>query len=181
MYSTKNKAGIQVNLTGSGVKMKNQRIFPGIILIGFGAYFLMQRSNVQLFQDFYSWPTLLLIVGIAFLFQGYGAKDYEAILPGVILAGFGLHFHIVRRLEVWPDHIGTFILIIALGFLLRAQKAGAGFFQGLLFLAISILLLFYDKAEQLLGPLGPGLSSILRFWPAALVLVGLYLLLSKKK
>lgn len=181
MYSTKNKAGIQVNLTGSGVKMKNQRIFPGIILIGFGAYFLMQRSNVQLFQDFYSWPTLLLIVGIAFLFQGYGAKEYEAILPGVILAGFGLHFHIVSRLEVWPDHIGTFILIIALGFLLRAQKTGAGFVQGLLFLSISILLLFNDKAENILGPLGPGLSSILRFWPAALVLVGLYLLLSKKK
>jgi hypothetical protein len=181
MYSTKNKDGIQVNLTGSGVKMKNQRIFPGIILIGFGAFFLMQRSNVQVFQEFYSWPTLLMIVGIAFLFQGYGAKDYEAILPGIILTGFGFHFHIVSRLEVWPDHIGTFILIIALGFLLRAQKTGAGFFQGLLFLAISILLLFYSKAEGLLGPVGPGLSSLLKFWPAALVLIGMYLLISKKK
>lgn len=122
--------------------MKNQRIFPGIILIGFGAYFFLQQSNIPALQPLNTWPTLLMIVGIAFLFQGYGAKDYNAILPGVILFGFGLHFHVVNRLEIWPDHIGTFILIIALGFLLRHQKTGTGIFQGILFLILAALMLF---------------------------------------
>ena len=87
--------------------MKNQRIFPGIILIGFGVFFFWQQSKISLFAEFISWPTLLMIVGIAFLCQGYGGKDYESILPGVILTGFGLHFHVVNYLSIWPNTIGN--------------------------------------------------------------------------
>lgn len=161
--------------------MKNQRIFPGIILLGFGLYFFLQQYHITLFQGFHTWPTLLIIVGIAFLFQGYAAKDYEAILPGVILSGFGLHFHIVDRLEIWPNSIGTFILIIALGFLLRHQKVGAGLFQGILFLVLAILLLFYDKIIGYLGLLETSAATVLKFWPALFVGYGIYLLFMKKK
>lgn len=135
----------------------------------------------MLFKEFYTWPTLLLIVGVAFLFQGYGAKDYEAIFPGVILTGFGIHFHVVNRLEIWPDHIGAFILIIALGFLLRYQKVGAGLFQGLLFLTLAICLLFYDKIVQWFGLVESSVSIAWKFWPIALVCVGCYLLFIRKK
>ncbi|PAE24106.1 MULTISPECIES: DUF5668 domain-containing protein [Bacillaceae] len=161
--------------------MKNQRIFPGIILLGFGAYFFLQQSGFTALQSFYSWPTLLIIVGAAFLIQGYGARDYDSILPGVILTGFGLHFHVVNRLEIWPDHIGTFILIIALGFLLRHQKTGAGLFQGILFLILAALLLFYDRVAEWMGLLDNGVSDVWQFWPILLMLIGLYFLLSKKK
>lgn len=161
--------------------MKNQRMIPGIILIGFGAYFYLQQSNITLFQQFYTWPTLLMIVGIAFLGQGYWGKDYEAILPGVILAGFGLHFHVVNRLEIWPDHLGSFILIIALGFLLRYQKVGNGLLQGIMFLILAVLLLFYDRIVAWLGLLENGVSLAWQFWPTALILAGLYLLFFKRK
>lgn len=161
--------------------MKNQRIFPGIILIGFGTYFFLQQSQITLFQQFFSWPTLLAIVGIAFLFQGYLAKDYEAILPGVILAGFGIHFHVVNHLQIWPNHIGTFILIISLGFFLRYQKVRAGLFQGVLFLILAVLLLFYDKIVKWLGFLENGVNLAWRFWPAVLILIGVYLLFNRKK
>jgi hypothetical protein len=161
--------------------MKNQQIFPGIILIGFGAYFYLQQTNVSIIQEIYTWPTLLIIVGIAFLFQGYWAKDYEAILPGVILSGFGLHFHVVDRFDIWPDHVGAFILIIALGFLLRYQKIGTGLFQGLLFLCLAIFLLFYDQIFGWFGLLENGVSFAWRFWPAAFILIGCYLLFFKRK
>jgi hypothetical protein len=171
-----------VNLTGSGVfSMKNQRIFPGITLIGFGSYFFLQQSGITVFQQFYTWPTLLIIVGIAFLGQGYIAKDYEAILPGVILLGFGLHFHVVNRFEIWPDHIGSFILIIALGFLLRYQKTGTGLLHGFLFLILAILLLFYDKIANWFGVLETNVALAMKFWPALLVVVGVYLLFIKRK
>lgn len=161
--------------------MKNQRIFPGIILIGFGAYFFLQQSGITLFQQFYTWPTLLVIVGAAFLGQGYFSKDHEAILPGVILAGFGLHFHLVHRVTFWPDHIGTFIFIIALGFLLRYQKTGTGLFQAVLFILLAVLLLFYDKIAGYLGLVQNGFSLAWKFWPAVLILFGAYFLFFKKK
>ncbi|MBU8879589.1 hypothetical protein BGM26_11385 [Bacillus sp. FJAT-29790] len=160
--------------------MKNQRIFPGIVLIGFGAYFFLQQFNIAILQPYFVWPTLLMIVGIAFLFQGYRSKDNQAILPGVILTGFGLHFHVVNHLKIWPDHIGIFILIVALGLLLQYQKNGTGLFPGLLFLLVAALLLFYDKVTVSVNLLGSGLSAALTFWPILLILAGAYFLLKTK-
>lgn len=160
--------------------MKNQRIFPGIILIGFGAYFYLQQTQLNLFKEFYTWPTLLIIVGVAFLGQAYIAHEFEAILPGTILLGFGVHFHVVNKLALWPDHIGAFILIIALGFLLRYQKLGTGLFQGLLFLALAGLLLFYDKIASWFGLIENGVSLAWKFWPAVLIVIGVYLLFKKE-
>ncbi|NQD65099.1 hypothetical protein HP456_04120 [Bacillus haikouensis] len=161
--------------------MKQQRIFPGFILIGFGLYFYLQQKNIVLFQEFFTWPTLLMIVGTAFLGQGYGARDYEAILPGTILVGFGLHFHVVNKLEIWPDHMGTFILIISLGFLLRYQKTRNGLFQGILFLTLSIILLFYDKVGGYLGLIEGQVGSAWEFWPIVIIVIGVYLLFIRKK
>lgn len=161
--------------------MKNQRIFPAIILLGFGAFFFLQQNEINFFKGYDTWPTLFIILGIAYLFQGYIAKDYEAILPGIIFTGFGLHFHITERLNLWPNSIGIFILIIALGFLLRYQKVGAGLFQGVIFLVLAILLLFYEKIVGWLGILEGGISDIWKFWPVLLIGYGVFLLLVKKK
>jgi hypothetical protein len=161
--------------------MKNQKIFPGIILIGFGAYFFMQQSGITVFEKFYTWPTLLMIVGLAFLGQGYIAKDYEAILPGVILLGFGVHFHVVGHLAFWPNQIGTFILIIAIGFFLRYQKTKNGLFQSILFLVLALLSLFYNRVASYLGLLEDSVSMAWKFWPIILIVLGVYFLFIKKK
>ncbi|MFJ7727131.1 LiaF transmembrane domain-containing protein [Neobacillus sp. NPDC097160] len=162
--------------------MKNQRIFPGIILIGFGAYFLLQQTGITLFQAFFTWPTLLIIVGIAFLGQGYSAREYEAILPGVIMSGFGLHFHFSGHLSFWPTNtIGMLILIISIGFFLRFQKTNNGLLQAFLFLILAVLLLFYDKIAGYFGLLQNGMNFIWKFWPALLIVVGIYFLLKRKK
>ncbi|KHD86900.1 LiaI-LiaF-like domain-containing protein [Heyndrickxia ginsengihumi] len=161
--------------------MKNQKIFPAVILIGFGLYFYLQRYHLEGMAQYFTWPTLLIIVGLAFLGQGYWGNDYEAILPGVILVGFGLHFHIVHKIAIWPDNIGIFILIISLGFLLRYQKTGDGLLYGLLFLLLSVVLLFSDKTLSWFGLVENNVSSLWNFWPAILVIIGFYLLIIKRK
>ncbi|MGV3465158.1 MAG: LiaI-LiaF-like domain-containing protein, partial [Heyndrickxia sp.] len=61
--------------------MKNQKVFAGIILLGFGFYFYLSQNHLELFKEYITWPSLLIIIGIAFLVQGYNGKNYEAILP----------------------------------------------------------------------------------------------------
>ncbi|WP_042459289.1 LiaI-LiaF-like domain-containing protein [Neobacillus dielmonensis] len=162
--------------------MKNQRIFPGIILIGFGGYFFLQQTGITIFPQFLSWPTLLMIVGIAFLGQGYSAKEYEAILPGVILTGFGLHFHLAGHASFWPNNTsGMLILLISIGLFLRFLKTNSGLFQAVVFLLFSILLLFNDKIMGYFGVLQSSISFIWKFWPALIIVVGVYFLLKKKK
>ncbi|WP_335869159.1 LiaI-LiaF-like domain-containing protein [Bacillus sp. 2205SS5-2] len=161
--------------------MKKQRLFPAVILIGFGLFFYLQEAQIELFSGFFNWPTLFLIIGFAFLMQGYKGKDHEAILPGVILSGFGLHFHVLQRLTIWPDHIGVFILIISLGFLLRYQKTGDGLWQGILFLVLSITLLFYQTVMQSLQMLETRFSFIWQLWPLFFIGVGVYLLFFNRK
>lgn len=160
--------------------MKKQRIFPGIILIGFGLYFFLEHSEIEIFPGFFSWPTLLCIVGIAFLVQAYSGNEYESILPGVILLGFGAHFHIANNLEIWPDSLGIFILIISLGFILRTRKTNSGMMHGLILFTVAILTLFYDKIITSFGILETGTDSIEKFWPFVLMAIGVYILLRKK-
>jgi hypothetical protein len=77
--------------------------------------------------------------------------------------------------------MGAFILIMALGFLLRYQKTGTGLFNGILFLILAGLLLFYDRISAWLETMENGISTLWNFWPAALILIGVYLLLMKRK
>ncbi|WP_462412412.1 LiaI-LiaF-like domain-containing protein [Neobacillus sp. Marseille-QA0830] len=162
--------------------MKNQRIFPAIILIGFGGYFFLQQTGITIFPQFFSWPTLLIIVGVAFLGQGYSAKEHDAILPGVILTGFGLHFHLAGHASFWPENTsGMLILLISIGFFLRFLKTNTGMFQAILFFLLAILFLFNDKITGYFGLVQSSISFIWKFWPALIIVIGVYFLLKKKK
>lgn len=134
-----------------------------------------------MYPQFYSWSTLMIIAGAAFLGQGYLAKEYEAILPGVILAGFGLQFQAADQLALFQNQNGFFILIIALGFLLRYQKTHTGLFQTVVFLILAILLLFYDKVASYLGVIQTKAATGWKFWPIILIVSGFLLLYKKKK
>ncbi|MBS4216980.1 hypothetical protein KHA96_01485 [Bacillus sp. FJAT-49711] len=161
--------------------MKKTSYLSGVTLIGFGIYFLFQQYHFSPFQGFYTWPTLLVIVGIGFLANGYFGKDYESILPGVILTGLGFHFHIANKLEAWPDHVGIFLLLIAVGLLLKYVKTGTGLFQGLLFLTISAILLFFERLVDWSANKGHNIASISNFQPYFFIIVGAYLLFIKRK
>ena len=161
--------------------MKKSSILPGIILIGFGIYFYLERADIVLFSGFDHWATLMIIIGAGFLIQGYWGKDYDSILPGVILAGLGIHFHIAEILQAWPDHLGAFILILALGFLLRYQKSGTGLSYSIIFFVVAAIHLFYDRILGWLNGFGAASAGLSTFWPLFLVLAGLYFILAKRK
>lgn len=155
--------------------LNGKRMFPGILLIGFGLYFFLQQSAFTWVKPYLGWPALLLITGISFLVQGL-KEEGSGILPGVVLTGFGLHFYVVDYLGWWANDTGVFILIIAVGFLLQHQKTGHGLLNGILFLFLAAITLFYGTIKQWLGPL----ESFWQFWPLVLIAIGGYLLFVQK-
>lgn len=72
--------------------MKQSKTFIGVLLIGFGLFFVLQQYSIPILSRFDTWPTILIILGMAFLAQGYLNKQPESILPGGILTGLRLHF-----------------------------------------------------------------------------------------
>ncbi|WP_449537156.1 LiaI-LiaF-like domain-containing protein [Ferdinandcohnia sp. Marseille-Q9671] len=161
--------------------MKKNNIFSGIILVGFGCYLLLQQLNIPLFTSFFSWQTLVTIAGIAFLVQAYGENNPSSILPGVILVGFGFHFHSINLLSFWPKQPGTLLFIIGVGLLLTYFKTKNGLIHSVVVLFVSLLFLNYNRFMSWLGFIEGGFSFILNYWPLLLVGIGFYLLFIKKK
>ncbi|CAM3933388.1 LiaI-LiaF-like domain-containing protein [Lederbergia lenta] len=161
--------------------MKKKSLLSGVILFGFGIYFLLQQYHFTLISELYTWPTLLVIIGVGFLVQAYAGKAYEAIVPGVVITGIGVHFHITNKLAIWPDHTGIFLLVIALGLLLTYVKTGVGVVQGILFLLAAILILFFDKLTDWAVTNGHNIAVISKIWPFIFVIAGAYFLFFSKK
>lgn len=161
--------------------MKNKGIFPGLLLIGIGFYFLMHQLHIPTLEKIFTWPTLLIILGIIFLLQAYFSNDHDSIFPGTILLGIGTHIHGKSLFAIWPNHWGMYTLIISLAFLLRYQKTKTGLVPGIILLVISILGVFYGGLISWMSWIGKFVSLLESFWPVALIAIGLYLLFVKKK
>jgi hypothetical protein len=158
--------------------MKHNGIFPGVILIGLGIYFLASSWSIPYLNLISDWPTLFVIFGIAFILQGKASNDSNQYFPGVILIGLGLHFHAMNLVDHWPNQWEVYTLLIGIAFLSQtSKKKKDGFFLGCLFVFFSILGLFSTGFVSWVDKL---FNIFENFWPIAIILIGLYLLLKKK-
>lgn len=160
--------------------MRKKHTLTAFLLIGIGTYFLLKQLKFPIITDFYSWPTLLMIVGIAFLLHSYIAKDYDKLFPGVIILGIGIHYHGLNHYTFWIDHWGIYTIIIGLAFLIRYQKTKSGLLFGLILLALSFIAIFASNQPSWFYWINEFMALLETFWPLALVLVGAYLLFNKK-
>nr|WP_010531143.1 DUF5668 domain-containing protein [Lentibacillus jeotgali] len=161
--------------------MKRQHSFAAYLLIGIGVYFLLRELKVPIVTDFYSWTTLLIIIGIALLIHSYTSRDYQHLLSGTIVLGLGIHFHGLNHYTFWIDHWAVYPLIAGIAFIVRGLRTKSGVFTGIIMTAISILLMF---SVQLPAPLDwiYDLTSLLeQFWPLILIGIGIYWLKKKSK
>jgi hypothetical protein len=158
--------------------LKRQGVFPGVLLIGVGVIFLLQNYNIPFINYIFSWPSILVMIGLAFMFQAYIGKDYHSIFTGVLLVGLGIHFHGLQLFSFWPDHWAVFTAIIGVAFLLRYSKTKKdGLFPGIILLLISLVAFMYTEFINLFGSL---FAYIENFWPVALIGAGVYFLFFKK-
>ncbi|GGF06692.1 putative membrane protein YsxD [Halobacillus andaensis] len=156
--------------------MKKQNAFAGYLLIGLGIYFLLRQLNIPYFSAFYSWPTILIIIGAAFLLHSYLTKDYSNIIAGVILLGLGLHFHSKDRYSFWIDHWAIYPMIVGFAFLLKYIKTKSGILPALVLLGLAGFGLFSTSNPSWFSFIYTLISWIEQFWPIVLVILGIYLL-----
>lgn len=159
--------------------MKKQHSLTAYLLIGLGIFFLLKQLKIPILTDFYSWQTLLIIIGLALLLQGFISKNYQNIFSGTVVLGIGIHLHGLKYYSFWSDHWAVYVLIVGIAFLVRATKTKKGYFLGFTLIILSILFIFSSLIPISLYWVNDIVSLIERFWPVALIIIGIILL--KKK
>ncbi|WP_369693658.1 DUF5668 domain-containing protein [Lentibacillus sp. CBA3610] len=160
--------------------LKRQHSFAAYILIGIGVYFLLRELKIPIITDFYSWPTLLIIIGIALLIHSYTSKDYQHLLSGTIVLGLGIHFHGLNHYTFWIDHWAVYPLIVGIAVIVRSLRTKHGLFTGILISAISILLIFSIRLPAAFDWVYDLTALLERFWPLILIGIGIYWLKKKR-
>ncbi|MFE4119561.1 LiaI-LiaF-like domain-containing protein [Priestia sp. YIM B13486] len=161
--------------------MKKQSMFFGVLLVGFGIFFLLNELHMSIAAKVYTWPVLLILIGAALSTESALSQDHSNLLASYILITLGIHFYVSEQIPFWPTNISMVVFMVAISFLLSARKAKSGFFQGGTLLIIAILMMFSDRLKLFLPKVEDGVNYLTTFWPILLLLVGLYLLFFKRK
>ncbi len=160
--------------------MKKQNSFIGYLLIGIGIYFLIKQLNLSLFESFYSWPTVLMIIGIVFLIHSYSTHEYEHIFTGVLLVGLGVHFHGLENYDFWIDHWSIFMFIAGVAFVIRSLQTHLGLIPGIILISISLVLIFSVTLPDAFKWFYGVVEFLESFWPIFLIAFGFYMLFRKR-
>lgn len=160
--------------------MGNKNTFLSILLIGLGFYFLLRQFSIPILSNFYSWPTILMIVGIAFLVNAYAGGVKQNVFPGAALLGLGIHLHGIHHYSFWIDHWGVYLFILGIAFLLKYQQTKRGLWIGLFLVILSIFSIFSSVKPGWFFWLDQFFTYIEKFWPVVLIMIGFYLMFNRK-
>lgn len=156
--------------------MKHQNSLIGFLMVGVGIYFSLRQLEVTLLNNYYDWPTLLILLGIALLAHSHFAKDHSSVFIGWLLLGFGFHFLAVGHIPYWEDQWGVYVLIIGIAFLMKYTKVKAGLIPALLLIILGLFALFSPFQPFWFAWIENVFMLIQRFWTIILVGLGIYLL-----
>lgn len=163
-----------------GVSLKRNNSFAAYLLIGIGIYFLLKQFEIPILINFYSWPTLLMITGIAFLIHSHTSKDYQNLFTGIIILGLGIHFHGLENYSFWIDHWAAYPFIVGIAFMIRYIKTKSGLLIGMILTGISSIMLFSITVPGWFDWIYRITDLLESFWPITIIVLGIYLLLRKK-
>ncbi|GAA0601330.1 hypothetical protein GCM10009001_17550 [Virgibacillus siamensis] len=160
--------------------MKKRNTFAAYLLIGVGIFFLLRKLEIPIITDFYSWPTLLIIIGLALLLYSYTTNDYQHLFSGTLILGIGIHFHGMTHYEFWIDHWAVYLLIVGIAFIVRAIRTRKGFVMGVILIGLAIMFIFSFKLPGKFDWVYDITAVLESFWPLFLIGLGVYWLKKKK-
>ncbi|MBU8565702.1 hypothetical protein KM914_04510 [Virgibacillus pantothenticus] len=160
--------------------MKKQNTLTAYLLIGIGLFFLLQQLNIPIFNNFYSWQTIIIVIGLVLLIHSYITKNYQNLFSGTILLGLGIHFYGLAYYSFWIDHWAMYVLIVGIAFIVRFFQTKEGVIPGLLLIAFSLIMIFSVQLPTWFNWIYSIVDLMERFWPVLLIIIGFYLLKGRK-
>lgn len=73
-----------------------------------------------------------------------------------------------------------YTLIIGIAFIVRATKTKKGYILGILFIGVSIFMIFSSKVPAYFNWVNDVTPFVTNYWPILLIIIGIYLLKKKK-
>jgi len=159
--------------------MRKQNLFFAYLLIGLGVYFLIRQLDLAIFRPFFGWPTILALLGIAFLLHSYTTKEKQNIFLGVILLGLGIHFHGLENYDFWYNHWAIYTLIIGIAFLIWFFYTKKGLISAIVLITISVIMIFSISLPEWFQGIYGVIDFFETFWPVILIAIGIYMIRKK--
>jgi hypothetical protein len=157
---------------------RRNRIISGLVLILLGGLFLLDQ-----FVQIPAMGNLFLpALGLFFLIWGIATRTGGLLIPGGILTGIGTGVYLMQALRLEGEQEpgifllsfgGGFILIALLSLVFSAEKHWWALIPGGILAAIGGALYMGGAALDILQLVG-------KFWPVALILVGVWVLLRRR-
>jgi hypothetical protein len=146
----------------------------GLVLVIIGAWLLVTQFFPAL-RGWFSWPAIIIAVGLLLFLSGLFLGEYEMVIPGCVVGGVGgiLYWqNLTGNWESWsyvwaliPGFAGTGTLLAGL-----LRRDGPQVRGGLWTLLVSaILFLVFGSLFGVIGALG-------RYWPVLLIVLGIFAL-----
>jgi len=155
-------------------RTKRSGMAVGAVLIIIGAWLLIVQF-IPALRGWFSWPTIIIAVGLLLFLLGLFLGEYEMAIPGCIVGGIGgilFWQNTTGNWESWsyiwaliPGFAGTGTLIAGL------SRRDGGQVQGGLWtmLVSAVLFLVFGSLFGAIGVLG-------QYWPVLLIVLGLFAL-----
>lgn len=154
-------------------------IVAGLVLIFIGGIFLVYQLFPGLravFDIQFSWPLIIVAVGVAMLLFGLIGGAPDLAVPATIVGGVGGLLYWQNATGNWASWAYVWTLIpgfVGLGVLIAGLAGGRPrerWLGGLNLIVVSLVLFL------IFGAFLGGLDLLGPYWPALLILLGLYLL-----
>lgn len=161
--------------------MKKKSILLPLTLLAVALYAILSGSQFDLWEDQEKWFTLVLLFGLAFLYQGKKEQDYAHVFIGMLLAGLSLHFILQPKIDYWPDTFTMIVFIVGLALFMKSAQKKEYRLESVVLIALGLFLYFFQQITKQLSALSIPTSGFELYWPYVLILVSLLLLFLKRK
>ncbi|MEK4791066.1 hypothetical protein [Bacillus sp. FSL K6-2971] len=161
--------------------MKKKSILLPLTLLAVALYAILSGSQFDIWKDQEKWYTLVLLFGLAFLYQGKKEQESAHVFIGMLMTGLSLHFILQPKLDYWPDTFTMIVFIVGLALFVKSSQKKEYRIESVVLIALGLFLYFFQQITKQLSSLSIPTSGFELYWPYVLIAVSLLLLFLKRK
>ncbi|MDG3043211.1 hypothetical protein OE903_01090 [Bacillus sp. B6(2022)] len=150
-----------------------------LTLLAVALYAILSGDQFDIWKDQEKWYTLVLLFGLAFLYQGKKEQETSHVFIGMLMTGLALHFILQPKLEHWPDTFTMIVFIVGLALLMKSSQKKEYRIESVVLIALGLFLYFFQQITKQLSTLSIPTSGFELYWPYVLIAVSLLLLFLK--